>query len=42
MSVTNKQRRELKEFTKDELIDYIEQLLSKIERLNQNKEDEVE
>jgi|TARA_R110000782_G_scaffold195343_1_gene284846 hypothetical protein len=42
MSVTNKQRRELKEFTKDELIDYIEQLLSKIERLNQNKDDEVE
>jgi hypothetical protein len=40
MSVTNKQRRELKEFTKDELIDYIEQLLSKIERLTQNKEDE--
>ena len=40
MSVTNKQRRELKEFTKDELIDYIEQLLSKIERLNQNKDDE--
>ena len=39
MNVTNKQRRELKEFTKDELIDYIEQLLSKIERLNQNKED---
>jgi hypothetical protein len=37
MSVTNKQRRELKEFTKDELIDYIEQLLSKIERLNKRK-----
>ena len=41
-SVTNKQRSELKEFTKDELIDYIEQLLSKIERLNQNKDDETD
>jgi len=40
MNVTNKQRRELKEFTKDELIDYIEQLLSKIERLNQNKNEQ--
>lgn len=39
MNVTNKQRGELKEFTKDELIDYIQQLLSKIERLKQNKDD---
>ena len=40
MKVTDKQRSELKGFTKDELIDYIEQLLSKIEKLNQNKDEE--
>lgn len=39
MKVTKKQRGELKEFSKDELIDYIEQLLSKIEILNQNKDE---
>jgi hypothetical protein len=37
MKVTEKQRIGLKEFSKDELIDYIEQLISKIEKLNQNK-----
>ena len=31
MHITDKQRQRLKEFTKDELIDYIEQLITKIE-----------
>lgn len=39
MKITDKQRAELKEFSKDELIDYIEQLLCKIEK-NQNKDDD--
>jgi Fe-S cluster assembly scaffold protein SufB len=42
MIVTDKQRSELKEFTKDELVDYIEQLLSKIERLNQTYESQAD
>lgn len=31
MYITDKQRQGLREFTKDELIDYIEQLITKIE-----------
>jgi hypothetical protein len=38
MKITDKQRAELNEFSKDELIDYIEQLISKVERLNRDVE----